>query len=57
MLHIEKACLQNLEADNVNSSAQGVDEQPPAAIPEPIEPNYIQVRDNTKVQSVGKSGW
>lgn len=57
MIEIEKACLQNLEADNVNPSAQGVDQQPPAAIPEPIEPNYIQVRDNPIVQSVGKSGW
>lgn len=57
MMAAEKALDQNLQADTVNPSPQGIDEQPPAAIPEPIELNYIQVRDNAKVQSVGKSGW
>lgn len=57
MIEIEKASDQNLQADTINPSPQGIDEQPPAAIPEQREPNYIQVWDNPIVQSVGKSGW
>ncbi|MBD0304650.1 MAG: hypothetical protein ICV85_21570 [Tolypothrix sp. T3-bin4] len=57
MMEIEKASDQNLQADTVNPSVQEIDEQPPRAIPETIEPNYIPVRDNPIVQSVGKSGW
>ncbi|MEH2180941.1 hypothetical protein [Nostoc sp.] len=57
MMEIEKALDQNLQADTVNPSPQGIDEQLPAAIPGPIEPSYIQALDNPIVQSVGKSGW
>jgi hypothetical protein len=57
MMEIEKALDQNLQADTVNPSPTIIDEQPPAAIPEPIEPDYIPLRDNRIVQSVGKSGW
>ncbi len=58
MMEIEKAEDQNLQADadTVNSSAP-VPEEKPAAIQEPKEPNYIPLRDNPIVQSVGKSGW
>ena len=57
MIELEKASDQNLQADTVNPSPTVINEQPPAAIPEPIESNYIQMRDNPIVQSVGKSGW
>lgn len=57
MMEIEKVSDQNLEADTVNPSPQGIDEQPPVAISEQREPNYIQVWDNPIVQSVAKSGW
>ncbi|MHC5777004.1 hypothetical protein [Nostoc sp.] len=53
---IEEAEDQLLQADNVNSLAPVVEEKP-VAISEPKEPNYIPLRDNPIVQSVGKSGW
>ena len=56
MMEMQDAEDQNLQADTVNFSTPVVDEQP-AAIPDPTESNYIPLRDNPIVQSVGKSGW
>ncbi|MEJ6484533.1 hypothetical protein N0Y54_25000 [Nostoc punctiforme UO1] len=56
MMEIQEAEDQNLQADTVNFSPPVVDEQP-VAIPEPKEPDYIPLRDNPIVQSVGNSGW
>ncbi|MEH2411670.1 hypothetical protein [Nostoc sp.] len=56
MMEMQDTEDQNLQADTVNFPTPVVDEEP-AAIPEPIEPNYISLRDNPIVQSVGKSGW
>jgi hypothetical protein len=55
MMEIQDAEDQNLQADTVMSPPV-VDEQP-AEIPEPREPDYIPLRDNPIVQSVGNSGW
>lgn len=56
MMELERVEEQLLQAGTVNPSETVVDEQP-VATPEPIEPNYIPLRDNPIVQSVGKSGW
>ncbi|MEH1963766.1 MAG: hypothetical protein V7L05_28795 [Nostoc sp.] len=56
MKSIEEAEDQLLQPDIVNFLPTVLDEQP-AAIPDPREPNYIPLRDNPIVQSVGNSGW
>jgi len=53
---IEEAEDQLLQLDTVNFLPTVLDEQP-AAIPDSREPNYIPLRDNPIVQSVGNSGW
>ncbi|MBD2730864.1 hypothetical protein H6G96_32245 [Nostoc sp. FACHB-892] len=53
---IEEAEDQLLQANAVNSSTPVVEEKS-VVIQEPKEPNYIPLRGNPIVQSVGKSGW
>lgn len=53
---IEEAEDQLLQANTVKYTAPVIEEKL-VAIPLPKEPNYIPLRDNPIVQSVGKSGW
>lgn len=56
MKSIEEAEDHLLQSDTVNSSTPVVEDKT-TAIPPPREPDYIPLRDNPPVQSVGKSGW
>jgi len=56
MKSIEEAEDRLLQSDTVNSSTPVVEDKPTAISPS-REPNYIPLRDNPLVQSVGKSGW
>ena len=57
--------LEGLESQNIQSDTQSDTEDIPEASvetepvmnTEAITPNYIPVRDNPRVQSVGNSGW
>lgn len=53
---IEEAEDQLLQSDTLNSSTPVVEDKT-TAISLPREPDYIPLRDNPLVQSVGKSGW
>lgn len=56
MMELERVEDQNIKTDKINPTLGVIDEQA-VATAEPIEPNYIPLRDNAIVQSVGKSGW
>lgn len=56
MKQIEEAEDQLLQADTVNLSQLKLEEQT-VITPEPMEPSYIPLRDNSIVQSAGNSGW
>jgi len=53
--------LEELESQNIQSDtediAEAVIETESVMNTEAITPNYIPVRDNPRVQSVGNSGW
>ncbi|MDZ8189870.1 MAG: hypothetical protein RMX96_34175 [Nostoc sp. ChiSLP02] len=63
MKEMEEAEDQILQAETFDSSEPVLEEKPAIATEYPpiseeyIEPNYIPVRDNPLVQSVGNSGW
>ncbi|MBW4673408.1 MAG: hypothetical protein KME52_05135 [Desmonostoc geniculatum HA4340-LM1] len=56
MKEMEEAEDQILQGETVDFSELVVEEKPVIA-PEYKEPNYIPLRDNPLVQSVGNSGW
>jgi hypothetical protein len=56
MKEMEEAEDLILQAANGDFS-ESVPEEKPVIIPEYKEPNYIPMRDNPLVQSVGNSGW
>jgi hypothetical protein len=56
MKEMEEAEDLILQAANGDFS-EPVAEEKPVIIPEYKEPNYIPMRDNPLVQSVGNSGW
>ncbi|WP_392532306.1 hypothetical protein [Nostoc sp. C117] len=56
MKEMEEAEDQALQAEGADFSEPVVGEKP-EIIPEYKEPNYIPLRDNPLVQSVGNSGW
>ncbi|MDF5707323.1 MAG: hypothetical protein PUP90_06490 [Nostoc sp. S4] len=63
MKEMEEAQEQTLQGETVDFSEPPVEEKPvitpeyPVSIVEYKEPDYIAVRDNPLVQSVGNSGW
>lgn len=59
MKEMEEAEEQVLQSETIDFSEPVVEEKPLITPEFPIfaEPNYIPVRDNPLVQSVGNSGW
>jgi hypothetical protein len=53
---VEETKGQNLQIDSLNIEEPSVENQPKPSL-EYQEPNYIPLRDNPIVHSVGKTGW